>query len=197
VAAAPAGPAEAAAAVAAEAEVAAPGTLAAPGKQATGPAEPTAVETTAQEVLERLLKEIGVPGQVTVHMVAESAEAEEGPMLRLDIAGPDLGLLIGRRGETLAALQYLTRIMVSRRAGQWLPVVVDVEGYKQRRERSLRELAQRMAQRVQDEGRPVTLEPMPPHERRIVHLALREHQAVTTLSVGEGDSRKVTIRPKR
>jgi spoIIIJ-associated protein len=97
----------------------------------------------------------------------------------------------------LNALQFITRLMVNRRLRGRANIVVDVEGYKVRREKALRQLAHRMAERVARDGRTVSLEPMPAYERRIVHLALRDHPAVTTYSVGEGDSRKVTIRLKR
>jgi len=106
-------------------------------------------------------------------------------------------LLIGRRGETLRSLQFMTRLIVSRRIGVWPNLVVDVESYKVRREESLRALALRVADQVRKSRQPVALEPMPAHERRIVHLALRDHPSVTTQSVGEGDRRKVTIVPKK
>jgi spoIIIJ-associated protein len=114
----------------------------------------------------------------------------------LDVKGDNLGILIGRQGETLRDLQYITRLIVSRRLQRWANVVVDVEGYKRRRQRTLAELAERMAKRVITEGRSVTLEPMPPHERRIVHMALRDHESVWTESTGEGNRRKVVILPK-
>ena len=113
----------------------------------------------------------------------------------LDVTGDNLGILIGRQGETLRDLQYIARLIVSRKLQRWANIVVDVGGYKRRRERILTELAGRMAERVVAEGRPVTLEPMPPHERRIVHMALRDHDLVRTESTGEGRRRKVVIFP--
>ena len=107
-----------------------------------------------------------------------------------------MGVLIGRRGQTLQALQYITRLIVSREVQHWVNLVVDVEKYKARREQSLRQLAQRMAERVSFNHQAIALEPMPPNERRIVHLTLRDHPIVTTRSVGKGDERKVTIVPK-
>jgi spoIIIJ-associated protein len=104
-----------------------------------------------------------------------------------------LGVLIGRRGETLGALQYLTRLIVSSQAHRGVNLVVDVEGYKARREQQLRQLALRMAERVASTRKPIALEPMPPYERRIVHLTLRDHPVVTTESVGRDEDRKVTI----
>jgi spoIIIJ-associated protein len=115
----------------------------------------------------------------------------------LDVAGDDLGLLIGRRGNTLAALQYMINLMVSRKMGTRVLISVDIEHYRRRREDSLLGLARRMADRVRQSGRSVTLEPMPAAERRIVHLVLSEDGAVTTGSVGDGESRKVVIYPRR
>ena len=114
----------------------------------------------------------------------------------LQIRGRDLGMLIGRRGETLAALQYITRLIASRELQRRANIVLDVEGYKSRREQMLQKLAKRMANQALQMGRTVSLEPMSPYERRIVHLTLRDHPDVSTQSVGEGDRRKVTIVPK-
>jgi spoIIIJ-associated protein len=115
----------------------------------------------------------------------------------LDVAGEDLGLLIGRRGTTLAALQYMVNLMVSRKSGSRVLTSVDIEGYRRRREDSLHGLARRMADRVRQSGRSIALEPMPAAERRIVHLILAEDGSVSTSSVGEGEGRKVVIHPRR
>jgi spoIIIJ-associated protein len=114
----------------------------------------------------------------------------------LEIRGNDLGVLIGTRGETLNAIQYLMRLMVGHKLRQRADFVIDVEGYRQRREQALARLAERMADKVIKRGRPVSLEPMPPHERRIIHVTLRDYDEVTTHSVGEGKRRKVRILPK-
>lgn len=153
------------------------------------------IQQIAKGILEELLAKMGIRAQVVIR---QKVDVEEGelPTVILDIEGDDLGILIGRRGETLAALQYITRLIVSRKTRRWHPLVVDVEQYKVRRERSLRRLAQRMAERVSFSRRPIALEAMPAYERRIVHLALRNHPSVTTKSVGEGDQRKVTIIPR-
>jgi spoIIIJ-associated protein len=145
----------------------------------------------ALETLRNLLHHMGIEAEVTV----QRPSTDELPIL-LDVKGDNLGILIGRQGETLRDLQYITRLIVSRRLQRWANVVVDVEGYKRRRQRTLAELAERMAKRVITEGRSVTLEPMPPHERRIVHMALRDHESVWTESTGEGNRRKVVILPK-
>ncbi|MPZ22436.1 MAG: KH domain-containing protein [Dehalococcoidia bacterium] len=115
----------------------------------------------------------------------------------LDVDGEDLGLLIGRRGETLSSLQYVVNLILARRGPDGPVAGVDVAGYKRRREESLNGLARRMADRVRASGRTITLEPMPPSERRIVHLALAEDADVETASVGEGDFRKVALSPRR
>jgi len=149
----------------------------------------------AKGTLEELLAKMGIRAQVVVRQKVDAEEVERPPVV-LDIVGGDLGILIGRRGETLAALQYITRLMVSRKTRRWYPLVVDVEQYKVRRERSLERLAQRMAERVIFSQQPMALEAMPAYDRRIVHIALRDHPSVATKSVGEGDQRKVTIIPK-
>jgi len=150
------------------------------------------VAEVALEVLRNLLHHMGVQAEVVVR---EPAGDESLPIV-LDVEGDNLGILIGRQGETLRDLQYISRLIVSRKLQRWVNVVVDVGGYKRRREAILTELAERMAKRVMDEGRPVTLEPMPAHERRIVHMALRDYESVRTESTGEGGRRKVVILPK-
>ena len=145
--------------------------------------------------LEELLTKMQITAQVTVYR-AQMTEGEEAPWV-LQIRGRDLGVLIGRRGETLTALQYITRLIASRELQRRINIVLDVEGYKSRREEMLRRLAKRMADQAIQTGRTVVLEPMPPFERRIVHLALRDDPQVSTESIGEGDHRKVTIIPRR
>jgi spoIIIJ-associated protein len=151
-------------------------------------------QQTAKRALEELVTRMGIRAQVVIRQKVDAEE--ELPTVVLDIVGDDLGILIGRRGETLAALQYITRLVVGRKTRRWHPLVVDVEQYKVRRERSLRRLAKQMAERASFSQQTVALEAMPAYERRIVHLALRDHPNVTTKSVGEGDQRKVTIIPK-
>ena len=120
---------------------------------------------------------------------------QDAPLV-INIEGDDLGILIGRRAETLAAIQYLTRLMVNHKTHRWINLVVDVEGYKARREDQLVKLAERMADRAATTGKSVTLEAMPARERRIIHITLRDHPKVYTESAGEGEHRKVTIIPK-
>ncbi len=123
-------------------------------------------------------------------------DRQDGPTLVLDIHGEELGGLIGRRGETLEDLQYLTRLLVAKELGHYINLIIDVEGYKAHREQMLQQLAQRMAERVTTSHKPASLEPMPANERRIIHLTLRDHPHVRTESVGSGENRKVTILPK-
>ena len=149
------------------------------------------VSKVAVEVLGDLLRHMGI--QATV-VVREPPDDRSMPVV-LDVQGDDLGILIGRQGDSLRDLQYITRLIASRKLQRWVDVVVDVAGYKKRRERVLTELAERMAERVVADGSPLTLEPMPAHERRIVHMALRDHEQVTTESTGEGRRRKVVISP--
>jgi len=150
----------------------------------------------ARDTVRELVSRMGLTARVNGRW-GEADEPEEPRPVLVDIHGDDLSLLIGRRGESLAALQYITRLIVGKERGNFLPIVVDVEGYRARRERQLRQLARRMAEQAVERGRTMTLEPMPPAERRIIHLELRDHQRVLTESVGEGESRKVTIVPRR
>ncbi|MBN1888777.1 MAG: protein jag [Thermoflexales bacterium] len=151
----------------------------------------------AAQTLQEMLDKMRIRGRVEPRWESSTA-ADEEPELRLilDIRGDDLGVLIGRQGETVESLQYLTRLIASREVERQFNLIVDVEGYKARRERQLKQLAERMAERVASTRRPVALEPMPAHERRIVHVALRDHPSVTTESVGRGGGRKVTLIPR-
>ncbi len=137
------------------------------------------------EILDMLLGLLGVQGKVEVL-------SDELP-LALDIKGDDLGILIGRRGQTLASLEYITKLVVVGRLKAWLPLTVDVGGYKKHRRDSLQRLALYIAEQVKSRRRPITMEPMPADERRIVHLALADDPDVTTQSIGEGENRKVVV----
>jgi len=127
-------------------------------------------------------------------MVTEETGNESGMVF--DILGEDLGLLIGRHGQTLANFQYLVRILVAQRVGDYLPIVVDVNGYRQRRFKALEILARRTADQVRQRRMPFALDPMPAFERRIIHLVLANDPEVTTQSVGLGDERKVVVVPR-
>jgi spoIIIJ-associated protein len=113
--------------------------------------------------------------------------------LALDVKGDDLGILIGRRGQTLASLEYITKLIVAKRLNAWLPLRLDVAGYKKRRHESLQRLALYLAEQVKARRLAITMEPMPADERRIVHLTLADNPDVTTHSTGEGENRKVVV----
>jgi spoIIIJ-associated protein len=163
--------------------------------------EQVAVESSTIQVavdfLQRLLELMGIDAQVTARAPETPGDGLGRSSAVLDVSGDDLGILIGRRGSTLAALQYMVNHMVSRSLKSKALVSVDVERYKRRREESLIGLAQRLAEKVKASGRTVTLEPMPANERRIVHLALAGDPQVVTSSLGEGETRKVAISLKR
>ncbi|MEA2548773.1 MAG: spoIIIJ-associated protein [Chloroflexota bacterium] len=151
-------------------------------------ASPAALAT-GKEILEELMRHIGFAVRV---------EVETGDTSRLNVvADPDgreaLGSLIGRKGERLSALQHLVNLMLSRRMGEWTRVLVDVEDYRGRRERQLRDLATRAAARVEETGKMIQLEPMPALERRWIHLALRDHPQVATQSIGEEPNRRIVV----
>lgn len=145
-------------------------------------------------VLNELLTKMDISARIIVRRAHPGEPGESTPWV-LDVTGSNLNRLIGRRGETLAALQYITRLITSRELQRRSEVVVDIGGYKAKRAQTLHNLAVRMADEAVQRSHTVTLEPMPPHERRIIHLALRERTDVVTRSVGEGAARKVTIVP--
>jgi spoIIIJ-associated protein len=146
-------------------------------------------------VLSELLERLGVRARIHIKRARPTDQSDTSPWI-LDVNGSASSRLIGKRGDTLAALQYVTRLITSRELQRRSEVIVDVDGYKARRARQLHALALRMAEDAMASGRVVALEPMPPHERRIIHLALRGREDVTTRSIGEGQGRKVTIVPR-
>jgi len=152
----------------------------------------TTAASVATAAVGRILEAAGV--NVTRTLRAANDPESGGPII--DLAGEDSGLLIGRRGQTLQALQFLVNLIV-RKQFEGVRVVLDVENYRQRRELQLREMATTIAKRVAETNRSITLEPMPPADRRIIHTSLTDHPGVSTESTGEGEGRKVTIMPKR
>jgi spoIIIJ-associated protein len=146
----------------------------------------------AKEVLETLVKLMKITAEVSV------LQANTGELpVTLNIEGEDLGVLIGRRGQALASLQHVVRLIVAEKLKVWVPINVDIAGYKKRRYESLQNLALRLAEQVKRNRRLIMLEPMPADERRIIHLTLADHPDVTTQSMGEGDMRKVAILLKK
>ena len=147
----------------------------------------------AVQAVQRILTAVGADVDVTLR--SERDELAGGPVI--DINGPDSGLLIGRRGNTLHSLQFIVQSIVRQQFDEDVRVALDVEQYRQRREDSLREMADRVADRVAQTGRSITLEPMAPSDRRVIHIYLGEREGIRTESVGYGDARKVQIIPER
>jgi spoIIIJ-associated protein len=146
-------------------------------------------------VVRTLLEKMRVHAKVNARYIP-AEDPKEKPVVLVDVQGNDLSILIGRRSETLNALQYITNLILSKEVGGWVPLMIDVQGYRARRERQLRKMARRLAEQVVHTDRRQMLEPMPANERRIIHLELRDNTLVTTESVGEEPYRKVTIVPK-
>ncbi|MEA2700046.1 MAG: spoIIIJ-associated protein [Myxococcales bacterium] len=142
----------------------------------------------AARILREILERMGIDAEVSAF--------DDGERVILDAHGQESGLVIGKKGATLDALQYLINRIVSKKPGDGPGIVVDAEGYRGRREDSLMDLARRLAEKAVKSGRPVPVEPMSPHDRRIIHVALKEHPEVTTESEGEGLFRRVVIFPK-
>ena len=149
----------------------------------------------ARDVVNELLEKMKVRATVTAEYLPASDARSRVPV-RVNVHGDDLSYLIGRQAETLNALQYISSLIINKEIGRSIPLIVDVEGYRTRRENQLRQLARRMADQAVSTGRRQVLEPMPANERRIVHIELRENPDVSTESIGEDPRRKVTIIPK-
>jgi spoIIIJ-associated protein len=147
----------------------------------------------ARETINIILEKMHVNANVSVRL--GNGDVNRVAPVLIDIEGRDLSFLIGRKAETINALQYITSLIVGRELGRWVPLVIDVQHYRVRREEELRKLAQMIAEQVSGTGRKQVLEPMPPNERRIIHIELRDNPLVETESFGEEPQRKVTIRP--
>jgi len=142
----------------------------------------------AQELLSQLLEIMGYAVTVDVSMQDEH--------LQLDVQGEDASLLAGKKGQTLDALQYLLSKMLSREVSLELPLVIDSDGYRQRRQAALQELALQLSQKALETQQTVAINPMSAHDRRVIHVALREVEGVSTRSEGEGDQRRLLIVPE-
>ena len=147
-----------------------------------------------EAVISKILHLLNLEAQVSAHYGASERDGRRN--IHVDIRGNDLSVLIGRRSETLSAFQYVASLIVGKQTEQFVQLIVDVEGFRDRREKQLVQMANRMADQVTKSGRRQTLEPMPSSERRVIHIALREHPAVKTESTGEEPYRKVVILPK-
>ena len=146
----------------------------------------------AVEIVHELITRMKIDAQVSGRVI-EPEDERDHSMILVEVTGNDLSVLIGRRSETLNALQYIASLILCEKAGEWVPLNLDVQGYRMRRERQLRQLARRLADQVIQTGRRQVLEAMPANERRIIHLELRYHPFVTTASIGEEPNRKTTI----
>jgi spoIIIJ-associated protein len=171
-----------------------------PVKSTTPPKEPEiqpesdALLDRTESVISKMLHLLNLQAQVSAHYGPTERDGRRN--INVDIRGSDLSVLIGRRTETLSAFQYIASLIVGKEEQQFVQLTVDVEGYRDRREKQLIQMAKRMADQVTKSGRRQTLEPMPSAERRIIHIALRDHPAVKTESTGEEPYRKVMILPK-
>ncbi|MDP9352646.1 MAG: KH domain-containing protein [Chloroflexota bacterium] len=165
-------------------------------KHHLSPAERMRVAQIGQEALSDLLHHLGLVASCRVNPASLSTSETDAPVV-LEVEGEDLGVLIGKRGDNLEALQYILNLMVQKWVETWPNITVDVAGYRKRREEVLEQLARRMARRVVETQQPFTFEPMPPRERRIVHMSIEEDSRVTTESLGEGMDRRVVIYPAR
>lgn len=149
----------------------------------------------ARDVVNELLEKMKVRATVSAEYLP-ATDARSRVPVRVNVQGDDLSYLIGRQAKTLNALQYISSLIINKEIGRSIPLIVDVEGYRTRRENQLRQLARRMAEQAISTGRRQVLEPMPANERRIVHIELRENPEVETESIGEEPRRKVTIIPQ-
>ncbi|EGW39025.1 RNA-binding cell elongation regulator Jag/EloR [Desulfosporosinus sp. OT] len=134
---------------------------------------------------------------IAMGVIADTQVSKDGEHWHVDINGPELGILIGRRGDTLDALQYLTNLAVAKILSERVRIVVDVEGYRLRREETLVRLAKRLSEKVKRTGTRIVLEPMNPHERRIIHTSLQDEARISTFSEGDDPNRRVVISLRR
>jgi spoIIIJ-associated protein len=154
-----------------------------------------------REVVTNLLRRMRIQARPQVEFMPpepdeNGEEDNQSPLVTINLLGNDLGVLIGRRGEALTDLQYVFNLIMNKKTRTWGRVMIDVEGYRTRRKANLVNLAHRMADQVMATRQPITLEPMPAYERRLVHIALLDHPYIRSESFGEGEERKVTIFPK-
>jgi spoIIIJ-associated protein len=163
-------------------------------KEAESQPEHDALLDHTEIVISKMLHLLNLEAQVSAHYGPTERDGRQN--IHVDIRGNDLSVLIGRRSETLSAFQYVASLIVGKETQQFVQLTVDVEGYRDRREKQLIQMAKRMADQVAKSGRRQTLEPMPSGERRIIHIALRDHPDVKTESTGEEPYRKVMIIPK-
>lgn len=147
----------------------------------------------AAQTVDDLLRILEIEADISIREPISPGDGRGSVLAVIDIKGDDLGLLIGRRGDTLVAFQYLVNLILARKYPGRGGVTIDVEHYKHRNEERITSMARRMADRVRESGNPITLEPMSAAERRLVHMLLADDPELSTNSVGEGENRKVVI----
>jgi spoIIIJ-associated protein len=151
----------------------------------------------ARHVLEELLDKMEIEASIEPYVPPFAGGSDEAAApIAFNLRGEDLGILIGRQGQTLSSFQYIVRLILAHRIKSQVPIIIDIEGYRERRYEALKALAERIADQVRARRAPFTLRPMPPFERRIVHLTLAEDPEVVTESIGVGEMRRVVIQPR-
>ncbi|MBT3321571.1 MAG: protein jag [Anaerolineae bacterium] len=148
----------------------------------------------SEEIVNKLLELMHLEASATARY--DDPDREGRKSVYLDVKGKDLGVLIGRRGKTIEAFQRIAALIISKEMSRWVRVSIDVEGHRSRREQQLQRMAKKIAQQVASSGQKQSLEPMPPNERRIVHMTLQNSPDVKTNSIGEDTQRKVVVEPK-
>jgi len=161
---------------------------------ASTPTEDEPLLKFSEEVVAKLLELMHLDATVSARF--DDPDREGRPSVCVEVSGKDLGVLIGRRGETINAFQRIAALIVSKEMSRWVRLSVDVEGHRSRREQQLRRMARKLAEQVAKTGRRQGLEPMPANERRIIHMELQNHPDVKTSSAGEDPQRKVMIEKK-
>ncbi len=156
--------------------------------------DPDPVLDATEEIVSKLIHHLGMEAQVSAQF--DDTSKDDRRTIQVDVRGDNLSALIGRQAETLNAFQYVASLIVGKQTQQWVQLVVDVEGYRERREKQVRQVALKMVEQVLKTGRKAALEPMTANERRIIHIELRGHPGVTTESTGEEPHRKVVILPR-
>ncbi|SJZ89436.1 RNA-binding cell elongation regulator Jag/EloR [Garciella nitratireducens] len=147
------------------------------------------IEETAKKFLEQILNKMKIQANIKTKLCED--------VLRIEIEGNNMGILIGRRGETLDAIQYLVSLAINKNRDGYVRVILDTENYREKRQQTLQQLADRLARKVEKTGKSITLEPMNPYERRIIHTYLQDHPKVRTYSEGEDPYRKVVLSLKK
>lgn len=159
--------------------------------------KPSISDEEVEKIARDFLNDVFAAMNLKVEMDVVFEEDDHGKTMSVDLKGPEMGIIIGKRGQTLDSLQYLVNLAVNRKAADYVRVKIDTEDYRRRRKETLENLAKNMAHKATRTGRPVSLEAMNPYERRIIHAALADNNKVTTHSEGEEPYRHVVITLKK